>query len=120
MEEKDYQRLFLRRMEREPYWRKILFACRDMQGEVITETGVKVKARRSGGVSIEYIRLNGSRLFSMVYQERQYIEELYRITEIAYQEHPNIARPKIEVRHNQELHDKVERYVQREEGLTND
>ena len=93
MSEEEYLTKYYKRFIREPSYYKVL----SNEGQVITtNTGIKIKAIPKGGVVIQYKKKNGNKLTSIVYKERQYIEEYYRISELAYHEHPEVSKPIIQ------------------------
>lgn len=85
---------FYKQYLREPYYQKVLYIC-EKGGRLQTETGIMLNLTNGGGIAIHYKKLNGDKLTSIVFSEEQYINEYYRISEIAYKEHPEITRPQI-------------------------
>jgi len=121
MSEEEYLQLYYKRYLREPIYRKACVICFDKNGQILTEAGIIIKATSGKGLCIQYERLNKTKITSIVYGERQYIEELYKITEIAYKEHPNLPIPFVKEDERPSLiREKVKDFVKREEGLLND
>jgi len=71
-----------------PNFRKATILCKDMKAEVLTETGIKMQALRSGGLRLRFESRSGTKYTALVFREEQYLEELYKLDKIAVIDNP--------------------------------
>lgn len=93
----DYKKHFCKRLEKEPRYSKVAYECKYKRRTIITDAGVTIKSTSGGGILIQYTKLNGNKITSLVFREVQYIEEYYKISLLAEAEHPQpikVVEPK--------------------------
>lgn len=84
----EYKKHFCKRLEKEPKYSKVINECKNKNHTITTDAEVIIKPTNGGGILIQYTKLNGDKIASLVFREVQYIEEFYKISLIAEAEHP--------------------------------
>lgn len=113
MNEREYYENLYKKYLREPYFHTAIFQC-SKNKKLFLDVGICIQGSFGGGLVIKYERLDGSKITSLVHSEKQYIEELYKISEIAYAEHPECSKPIIV---NESIEDRAERISRIEKEL---